>query len=105
MIDSAVTFEVDATGAAPMGWTATKTGKGNAIWTVEQDPTAPSKRKIVRQSGQATYPLLLKDGSNVRDGFIAIKFKAVAGSRDRAAGVVWLARDDQSYYIAPATAL
>jgi hypothetical protein len=46
--------------------------------------------------------LLLKDGSNIRDGFIAIKFKAVAGSRDRAAGVVWRARDAENYYVARA---
>ena len=105
MAGSAVTFEGDATGAAPMGWTATKTGKGNPVWTVEQDPTAPSKRGVVRQSGQATYPLLLKDGSNIRDGFIEMKFKAVSGSRDRAAGVIWRARDADNYYVARANAL
>ena len=105
MSGSSVIFEVDATGAVPKGWTATKTGKGNPVWTVEQDPTAPSKQRIVRQSGQATYPLLLKDGSNIRDGFIEMKFKAVSGSRDRAAGVVWRARDADNYYVARANAL
>jgi hypothetical protein len=105
MADSTVTFELDAVGATPKGWTAAKTGKGNAIWTVEQDSTAPSRRKIVRQSGQATYPLLLNDGSNIRDGFIEIKFKAVAGSLDRAAGVVWRARDAENYYVVRANAL
>jgi hypothetical protein len=105
MAGSTVTFEGDAPGAAPKGWTATKTGKGNPVWTVEQEPTAPSKRRIVRQSGQATYPLLLKDGSNIRDGFIGIKFKAVSGSQDRAAGMVWRARDADNYYVARANAL
>jgi hypothetical protein len=49
--------------------------------------------KILKQSGRATYPLLLKDDTDIRDGFIETKFKAVAGSEDRAAGLVWRARD------------
>jgi hypothetical protein len=98
-------FEADAIGSAPKGWTPTKTGKGDPRWSVEQDPTAPSKSKVVKQSGQATYPLLLKDDSNIRDGFIEIKFKAVAGTQDRAAGVVWRAQDANNYYVARANAL
>jgi hypothetical protein len=96
-------FDADAIGNTPQGWTATKTGRGDPRWTVEQDPTAPSKSKIVKQSGQATYPLLLKDGSAIKDGFIEIRFKAVAGSQDRAAGVVWRAQDADNYYVARPT--
>jgi hypothetical protein len=55
--------------------------------------------------GRATYPLLLKDGTSIRDGFIEMKFKAVAGSEDRAAGVVWRAKDANNYYVARANAL
>ena len=99
------TFETDAVGATPKGWTATSTGKGNPKWTIEQDQTAPSKSKIVKQSGQAPYPLLLKDDTSIKDGFIAIKFKAIAGSEDRAAGLVWRARDANNYYVVRANAL
>jgi hypothetical protein len=105
MAGSTTSFEADAIGGTPKGWTATKTGKGDPRWTVEQDPTAPSKSKVVKQSGQATYPLLLKDGSNLKDGFIEIKFKAIAGTEDRAAGVVWRAQDANNYYVARANAL
>jgi hypothetical protein len=105
MVVSTTAFETDAVGGTPKGWTATKTGSGDPRWTVEQDPTAPSKSKIVKQSGQATYPLLLKDDSAIRDGFIEIKFKAVAGAQDRAAGVVWRAQDANNYYVARANAL
>ena len=93
MADYKASFETDAVGAAPKGWTATRTGKGDPKWTVEQDQTAPSKLKVVKQSGRATYPLLLKDDTNIKDGFIEVKFKAIAGSEDRAAGLVWRARD------------
>src|SRR6266540_1332261 len=105
MAESTVTFEADAVGAAPKGWTATKTGKGDPRWTIEQDQTAPSKSKIVKQSGTATYPLLLKDNTQIQDGFIEVMFKAIAGSEDRAAGIVWRARDANNYYVARANAL
>lgn len=103
MAESSVSFEADAVGAAPKGWTATKTGQGNPKWTVEQDGAAPSK--ILKQSGTATYPLLLKDNTEFRDGFIEIMFKAIAGKEDRAAGVVWRARDANNYYVVRANAL
>jgi hypothetical protein len=46
MADSTASFEADAIGAAPRGWTATKTGKGDSKWTIEQDTTAPSNSKV-----------------------------------------------------------
>ncbi len=100
-----VNFANDATGAAPQGWTVTMTGQGTPNWIVEADPTAPSKSKIVKQSGRATYPLLLKDGTSVRDGFVEIQFKAISGSEDRAAGIVWRAKDANNYYVVRANAL
>lgn len=105
MADSTASFEAEAIGAAPKGWTATKTGRGDPKWTIEQDKTAPSNPKVVKQSGRATYPLLLKDDTDIKDGFIQIKFKAVAGSEDRAGGVVWRARDANNYYVVRANAL
>lgn len=105
MAQTTISFESDTIGAAPKGWTVSKTGKGDPKWIVEQDATAPSKSKVVKQSGKATYPLLLKDDSNIRDGFIEVKFKAIAGSEDRAAGLVWRAKDADNYYIVRANAL
>jgi hypothetical protein len=92
-------------GASPKGWTATMTGKGNPKWTVEEDPTARSKARVVKQSGTATYPLLLKDGTSLKNGFVEIWFRAISGSEDRAAGIVWRARDANNYYVVRANAL
>src|SRR4051794_33507038 len=72
-------FESNATGTAPEGWTATLTGWGDPEWMVQSDDSAPSGAKVIRQSGRATFPLLLKTSSSIRDGFIEVKFKAVAG--------------------------
>jgi len=105
MADNTASFETETVGATPKGWTATITGRGNAKWTVEQDQTAPSKSKVIKQSGVATYPLLMKQDTNIKDGFIEVKFKAIDGSEDRAAGVVWRARDANNYYVVRANAL
>src|SRR5712671_2937436 len=105
MSNHAVSFESAQTGVTPEGWTATLTGSGNAKWTVENDATAPSKLKVVKQSGRATYPLLLKNDTSIKDGFIEVKFKAIAGSEDRAGGLVWRAKDANNYYVVRANAL
>ncbi len=98
-------FAADTIGAAPKGWTATMTGKGNPKWSVESEPTSPSGEKVVKQSGVATYPLLLKEGTSIKDGFVEIRFKAIAGGEDRAGGVVWRAKDANNYYVLRANAL
>jgi hypothetical protein len=105
MSNRAISFESSQIGVAPEGWTATLTGAGDPKWTVESDETAPSKSKVLKQSGQATFPLLLKNDSSIKDGFVEVKFKAVAGSQDRAAGIVWRAKDAKNYYVTRANAL
>jgi hypothetical protein len=105
MADDTAGFETDTVGAPPRGWTATKTGTGDPRWTVEQDETAPSHSRIIKQSGRASYPVLLKNDTNIKDGFIEMKFKPIAGAEDRAAGLVWRARDADNYYVLRANAL
>jgi Domain of Unknown Function (DUF1080) len=100
-----VNFDQFEVGKAPGGWTATQTGSGQAKWEVVQDNTAPSKPNVLRQSGQATYPVCLKDDTSLKDGFVEVKFKAISGKEDQAGGVVWRAKDSNNYYIARANAL
>ena len=100
-----VDFEGDSVGAPPKGWTLTMTGRGSPKWTVERDDTTPSKGLVLKQSGKATYPLALKEGTSIKDGFVEVKFKPISGSEDRAGGVVWRARDANNYYIVRANAL
>jgi len=81
------------------------TGKGAPKWTVERDDTAPSKGQVLKQSGTATFPLALKNGTRVEDGFVEVKFKPISGSEDRAGGLVWRAKDANNYYVVRANAL
>src|SRR5262245_41605306 len=92
-----VDFNGDAVGSPPKGWTIGMTGKGAPKWTVERDETAPSKGQVLKQSGKATYPVALKDGRSIRDGFVEVKFKAIAGTEDRAGGLMWRAKDANNY--------
>jgi 3-keto-disaccharide hydrolase len=101
----ALNFDSAATGAPPEGWTLTMTGRGQPKWTIEPESTAPSKPNVLKQSGQATFPVALKNGTSIRDGFVEVQFKAIAGSEDRAAGIIWRAKDADNYYVVRANAL
>ncbi len=100
-----VKFDAGSIGAPPIGWVCTKTGKGEPRWFVELDPLAPSGGAVLKQSGSATFPVALKSGSSLRDGFVEAQFKAIAGTEDRAAGLVWRASDSDNYYVVRANAL
>src|SRR5438093_11590473 len=100
-----VNFDDAKPGEAPAGWTATKTGRGKPKWTVEKDDSAPSKPNVLKQSGEATFPVALKNDTKLKDGFVAVKFKPVVGKEDQAGGVIWRAKDANNYYIARANAL
>jgi hypothetical protein len=100
-----VNFDKLETGAPPPGWTATKTGSGIPKWTVEQDDSAPSKPNVLKQAGQATYPVCIKEDTRLKDGFVEVKFKPISGKEDQAGGLIWRAKDSNNYYITRANAL
>ena len=100
-----IDFDHAAVGQPPAGWTATRTGSGDAKWTIEKDDTAPSKPNVLKQSGVATYPVCFKNDTSVLDGFVEVKFKPMAGKEDQAGGLVWRLKDANNYYVARANAL
>src|SRR5213594_3818542 len=104
-IAETINFDDMKSGAAPAGWTATQTGSGRAKWSVEKDDSAPSKPNVLKQSGQATFPVCIKNDTNLKDGFVEVKFKPVSGKEDQAGGVIWRAKDANNYYIARANVL
>jgi len=100
-----VNFDDCKTGAPPPGWTATQTGQGEAMWAVVADDSAPSKPNVLKQSGEAAYPICIKDDTRIQDGFVEVKFKPISGKEDQAGGVIWRCKDADNYYIARANAL
>jgi hypothetical protein len=105
VLGDTVNFDDLKTGAPPPGWTATKTGKGNPKWEVVADDSAPSKPNVLKQSGEATYPVCFKNDTSLKDGFVEVKFKPISGKEDQAGGVIWRCQDADNYYIARANAL
>jgi hypothetical protein len=94
-----------AAGSAPPGWSAAVTGKGRAKWVVERDDTAPSKPNVLKQSAEGDYPIILHDSSAVKDGFVEVKGKTLAGKEDQVIGILWRATDKNNYYVCRANAL
>src|SRR5256886_3525945 len=97
-----VSFDDLKPGAPPPGWTATKTGKGEAKWAVVADDSAPSKPNVLKQFGEATYPVCIKDDTSLKDGFVEVKFKPVSGKEDQAGRVSCRCKHSPNYYIARA---
>jgi len=100
-----ISFDDAKPGQPPPGWMATQTGKGKAIWTIEKDDSAPSKPNVLKQSGEAAYPVCIKEDASLKDGFLEVKFKAISGKEDQAGGVIWRCKDANNYYIARANGL
>jgi len=100
-----VTFKDAAPGELPPHWIGTQTGKGEAKWSIGKDVADPRKPTVLKQSGEATYPVCIKDDVLLKDGYVEVKFKPVAGKEDQAGGVIWRVKDKDNYYICRANAL
>lgn len=100
-----VNFDSAPIGQMPPGWSGGMTGQGTPKWTVEIDPTAPSQRKVLKQSGKATFCWCVKDAPAIENGTVEVKFKPLAGEQDQAGGLVWRWKDGNNYYVARANAL
>jgi hypothetical protein len=100
-----VSFDSDPIGVAPPGWITGVTGRGAHRWTVEADESAPTKPRVLKQSGRGDFPWCVKDTPSFADGRLEVKFKAVSGKADQAGGLVWRWKNGDNYYVARANAL
>jgi hypothetical protein len=98
-------FDREKPGSVPAGWSCGVTGKGNPLWAVAADASAPSAPNVLRQAGSGTFPWCVKKGASVSDGFIEVKFKPEKGREDQAGGLVWRWKNGDNYYVARANAL
>jgi hypothetical protein len=94
----------------PAKFHGARTGQGSeGKWVVMADATAPSKPNVVAQTSTEKtdyrFPLLISDEESFKDLELSVKFKAVGGEVDRAAGLVFRLKDANNYYIVRANAL
>ena len=105
----AVSFVDMPVGAPPPGLTPGLTGGGGPVaWQIVEDATAPGGRALAQASSDRTdyrFPIILYDALSARDVDVSVRFKALAGKVDRAAGIIVRAQDAQNYYVLRANAL
>ena len=70
-----ITFEGDALGQVPSGWTCGATGRGTPKWTVEADATASGKSRVLKQSGAASFPWCVKTDTAATDGWVEVRLR------------------------------
>lgn len=102
-------FDSEKTGEMPAGFHSARTGQGaEGQWLVIADSTAPSKPNVVAQTSKDRtdyrFPLLIADQGSFKDLAISVKFRAVEGDVDRAAGLVFRLKDANNYYVVRANA-
>jgi len=103
-------FDKEKTGPAPRDWTVAMTHEGGLPkWEIIADPSAPSRPNVLAQvstdNTSGRFPLAIYEKASLRDGAVSVRFKAVSGERDQAAGIVWRYQNPDNYYIVRANAL
>jgi hypothetical protein len=100
---AAADFVAGKAGGAPAGWQCGSTGGGAPRWSVDVD--LPSGRPVLKQSGKGRFPWCVKSDTSLANGWVEVRFKAIAGKEDQAGGIVWRWKDADNYYVARANAL
>jgi hypothetical protein len=105
-----IRFDREILGRLPAGWAIETTHPGaSSRWESIRDESAPSPPTVLAQLSQdkaaGRFPLAIWNGVSLQDGKVSVAFKAVDGSIDRAAGIVWRYQDPNNYYIVRANAL
>lgn len=96
-------------GREPADFTFWRTGGGEiGKWTIVADPTAANGRAIAQVSNDRTdyrFPLAVYKPYTGQDLEVSMRFKAVAGTVDKAGGVAVRLLTPDDYYVARANAL
>lgn len=110
MLGQTIRFDDASAGTMPQGWSSGMTHQGGAPrWEVVRDPSAPSPTAVLAQTSEDStggrFPFAVFDGASFTDGSVSVRFKAISGKVDQAAGLMWRFRDADNYYIVRANAL
>jgi hypothetical protein len=104
-----VPFTEPQIGALPQGFAAERTGSGApADWKMVQDDTMAGGRVLAQTSSDRTdyrFPLAIYQPVSAANVEVSVRFKAVAGTVDRAAGIAVRLADRDNYYVVRANAL
>lgn len=104
-----ITFADFPTGQVPKGFDPALTGSGSpGRWEVGADGTAEGGKAMAQVSADPTnyrFPLLIHAPAVSADLEASVRFKAVSGKVDQAAGIAVRLVDKDNYYVVRANAL
>ncbi len=93
-------FDQDKTGKGPVGFESY-----SGRWLVKADATAPSRPNVLAQVATSeTWPGIVVKDSNYKNVLLEVKFKAVSGNEDQAAGIIFRYKDPGNFYVFRANA-
>jgi len=93
-------FDADPVGSLPAG-----AQSFSGQWAVRVEPDAPSPPNALCQTGQAEYPAIGLDSTQLTDLTLVMHFKPISGKTDQAGGLIFRVQDKANYYIFRANAL
>lgn len=105
-----INFDSAKPGSVPPDWIVAMTHEGGAPrWEIVADPSAPSKPNVFAQTSMdntsGRFPLAVYEKASFTNGSLSVRFKAISGIRDQAAGLIWRYKDRDNYYIVRANAI
>lgn len=103
-------FDADAEGGPPAGFSFARTGPGSrGRWVVRSggDGASPGRVLVQEDNDETTmrFPLAIVEGAEPVDLRLSVRCRTVSGVVDQAAGLVFRYRDENNYYMARANAL
>ena len=102
-----IDFSGDTIGQPPAGFEFGRTAKAGAAgeWVVQAE--GPDRYLVQTDADptRARFPVAVVTDITAADVDLSVRFKAVSGRIDQAAGLVWRYRDEDNYYVVRANAL
>ncbi|HJV36242.1 family 16 glycoside hydrolase [Geomonas sp.] len=93
-------FDREKAGSVPAG---ARTLSGS--WSVRAEKDAPTQPQALCQTASARFPAIILSDRIFADVTVSARFKAISGSEDRAAGIIFRIQDENNFYILRANAL
>jgi hypothetical protein len=102
-----ISFEQDAVGQPPMGFTFGLTRKIGAPgrWAVQQEGGSKYLAQLDADRTSARFPVAILSDIVATDVDLSVRFRPVSGRVDQAGGLVWRFQDEDNYYLVRANAL
>lgn len=104
------TFDDDAAGSPPAGFSFGRTGGGPlGRWVVRAESGAPSGANVLAQldtdDTDFRFPVAVMNEPSLRDVRVSVRCRTISGRVDQACGLVARYRDENNYYVTRANAL